>query len=38
MAAADIVKHTWGQMHKSKEQAIIMNISNYIKRDIPRKI
>jgi hypothetical protein len=32
------VKCMWGQMLKSKEQAIILNILNHIKRNIPRKV
>jgi hypothetical protein len=31
MAAAGIVKHTWGQMLKSKEQAVILNILTILK-------
>jgi hypothetical protein len=38
MDAAGIVKLTWGQMLKIKEQAVILSIFNHIKRKIPRKI
>jgi hypothetical protein len=31
MATAGIVKHTWGRMLKSKEQAVILNILTILK-------